>query len=1067
MRFFSRTEPKHCVRKGLLLLLFAAAFGPLLSQQSPQLVSKKITVSFLAENMLTALQKIEKAAGLEFAFNAKNIDNYTTPVVSYSDKTLQYILTDLFRNTSLTFKELNGYIIINKQVESKQLSEKKSNGTISGKIIDEETGESLSDVTIKIGNVFTISAVDGYYAVSLPAGIYEGEISSVDYGKKRITEIEVKNDQILSLNAALKRQKGQLSSVVVTASARRESINALYTQQKNNAAITDGISADIIRRTPDKNIGEVLKRVSGVAVIDNKYVVVRGLSERYNQAMLNGQVMPSTELNRKNFSFDIIPANIVENVVIYKTLTPDQSAEFGGGMVSVKTMDIPESNFLNLNAGGSVNTLTTSKNFRSLKMSGSEIWAKRANHRKLLGSFDWKNTNDVIAKYESLNKQASSFSNNWGIYESNARPSQNYAVSLGKVFNAKRENKFGLLASLNYRNTLQTQDIRMNRDGFFDGISTPDNTRYAGKRYGYTTNIAALTGVGFKNRNNSIGFQSLYLQTLDQQLVIGTGNHADPNYYMLGLYDLTTQTNLWQNQLRGEHTLGKHKWKLNWMGNYTHLDKQKPDNHNLKAELMQDSSLKSNEFNIHGVYSSGIDKGALRWWNRALEKTFNWETSLSVPFQINNIISTAKAGYAGWYKDRLFYVFNTGSLPDDLSTYPPISQAFDPATTTIFTSQFVDDFKRDATLHALYCMLDNKFGKKFRLVWGLRAEYYNLNNINAVLDSLFKEINKGRPNEQFDYTELKNRESNWNLFPSANVTFGLTPRMNLRLAYAKSIVRPDLRELSFFREYDFELGGAYTSDLVKSTIINHFDFKYEWFPGAGEIISMSLFYKDIKYPMEIYKRGDNREYYLTNNKSAKNLGLELEARKSLKFTGIPVMRNITLYGNFTVMDATVVPMKVEFNRVDPDNTLKVTPVEIPGPKEKRPQTGASNYMINAGFFYDQKPILFSLTYNYVTNRMFRAANPYPASLFERPLESLDAQLGINLFKNRGEIRFNVSNLLNSFSLVYQNNYNGLGAPEGGLRAPTKKELLYQRDSDIIDYEAKPGRTFSVSIGYRF
>jgi len=219
--------------------------------------------------------------------------------------------------------------------------------------------------------------------------------------------------------------------------------------------------------------------------------------------------------------------------------------------------------------------------------------------------------------------------------------------------------------------------------------------------------------------------------------------------------------------------------------------------------------------------------------------------------------------------------------------------------------------------------------------------------------------------------------------------------------------------------------------------------------------------------MEIYADEQSGGIYeLRNNKKAENYGLEVELRKSLSFTKVPVLRNITLYGNFTALSAYVTPMKVNYNALDPDNSLKVTPVEEISKREKRPQTGASNYIVNAGVYYDAKPASVSLVYNYITNRMFRPDIAYQFSLFERPLETLDAQVAIRFYKRRGEIKLNVSNILNRASLVYQNRYDD-SEINSNKKAPSTKELFYKSGHDVINYEAKPGRTYSTTISYRF
>jgi hypothetical protein len=791
--------------------------------------------------------------------------------------------------------------------------------------------------------------------------------------------------------------------------------------------------------------------------------------------MLNGQLMPSTELNRKQFSFDIIPSNMVDNITVYTTITPDLSAEFGGGLVEVNTRTVPVENFTTITAGSTLNDRTTGKNFLSLQTSGSEYLGKAASHRELFGRQDWLDQQAIIDYYNAHGKDGSLLNNNWGLYQRNAPASQNYQFSLGRVMPLKNNHRFGFMVSATYRNTFQTQEINMTRDGF---TGSDDIRDFTGNRYGFTTNLGGMAALGYTTDRYKLTYQALYIQNLDQQLILGKGGHSD-NGDQLGYYDLTTQTGLWQHQLKGEHLLGKKGVKLNWGGNYTWLNRLKPDNHNMRANFVTDEKVLSNDYNIGGSINGGMGGGALRWWSRAVEKNLGWNTDLAVPvaFKLGKlaIANTLKAGYAGWFKDRRFYVLNVVTDSAVITDYPTLGDAFDAAhggKTAI--SRFGDAFNKQAMLHAGYMMFDTRISNKLRLVAGMRAEFYNLNKVNVVLDSLFSTINRTRGgNNNYDYSELRNREPNWRFFPSASLTYSLTSKMNVRLAYSKSIIRPDLREVSYFREYDFELGGAYTTDVpLRSTILHHYDLRYEWYPQAGEVLSFSLFYKRMDYPMEIYKRGDLREFNLRNNRSARNKGLEVEIRKSFDFTGVPVLKHITAYGNFTMLQGDVTRMSVDYGALDPNNALKITPIEVTGKTEKRLQTGASNYLYNAGLYYTANPLSVSLSYNYVTNRMFRPSEQYPESLFERPLQLLDLQVGVKLLHQKAEIKGTISNLLNSTSIVYRNLYDGLAAPNPGSTVdqysePTSKQLLYQAGEDFLDYQARPGRNYSISFTYNF
>ncbi|MBS0027303.1 TonB-dependent receptor domain-containing protein [Chitinophaga sp. 22321] len=1066
-----RSMPCHVV----FLIVLLTTLSPLITAaQSYKRLSEKIELQLSKTNAAKVVKALQQQTPYTFIYDPEYLQQCAMNEIRFSGTPLGEVLNYIDNNAPLDIELTEDKVItVRKGAAAKPAS--RSNGRITGKVVDSKN-EPLPGVTIAVqGGQGTITNVDGTYDIALTPGTYNLTFSYVSFETRKVTEIAVKDNGLTPLNITLKSNGSRLKEVTVTGNYRKASIEGLYALQKNNAAITDGISAEQIARTPDKNIGEVLKRVSGLATLDNKYVVVRGLSERYNQAVLNGQVMPSTELNRKNFSFDIIPSNIVENITVIKTITPDRNAEFGGGLVEVNTLDIPTSNFLNIAAGASYNDKTVGKDFLSLPLSGREYGGSVSSHRKLFGTLDWKDRDDIIKKLQESGKTSLPLSNNWGITKMKAPVSPNFQASLGRVFRTGGGQQWGVVASASYRNTLATQDAILGREGFnfLERTDGTDAGLFKGQRYGFTTNMGGMLGIGYRNEKNRIGFQSLYLRTLDQQLIAGTGINERIGENTLGYFDNAMQTSLWQNQLKGEHALGNRGVKLKWTGSYLKLDRQKPDNHMMLADYKQADNAGLNDYNIQRV-TSNFSEGALRFWSRAFENNYNWDAAVSVPFKFNagkvSVENTFKGGYAGWVKDRLFFVLNTTSKFENKDqNYFPLAKAFSTENNVqTGVSQFGDNFKRkSAALHALFAMFDHKIGNKLRLVWGVRSEFYNLNRVNDRLDSTFKSL-KREPGQEYDYTAMLNREPNWRFFPSANLTYSLTPSMNVRAAYSESIIRPDLRELSVFREYDFELGGEYTGDLIKSTTIKHYDLRYEWYPGPGEIISASLFYKDLAYPMEIFKLIDANAFELRNSKSAKDYGFEIEIRKSLAFTRVPVLRNITLYGNFTYLDAKVKPMTVEAKANDPNNPLKINVLESVGEEEKRPQMGASNYMFNAGLYYDMQPVSFSLAYNKVTNRVF-VPNTYALrALMEKPLEALDAQIAVRILKNKAAVRLNVGNILNSFSIIYSNNLSAeeLAASNNG-KSPTKSQMAYQPSKDFINYKLTPGRTYSATFSYEF
>jgi len=1025
--------------------------------------AKDFKAQFPEELLSARLKKISEKSGATILFDPQLIGNTRIPSLIAKSLTVEQALERSLSGTSFIWRKTaeTSYAIIKKStnLQSKKVQGK---GVISGKIID-ENGEGIPGVNIRfIGTTLgVITDINGFYKLTIPAGTYQVEISTIGYQKQKITDVEIKDGKTTNLSTSMRPSNNQLDDVVVTASFKKASVNSLYLTQKNSAGVTNGISAEQIARTPDKNIGETLKRVSGVNVQDNKYVVVRGLGERYNGTMMNGQVMPSTELNRKQFSFDIIPTTMVDNVTIYKTLTPDKSAEFGGGLIEVNTKNIPSENSFSITIGENYNDKTTGKNFRAQKISKSSYFGSTGSDRTLLGRTDWKNGDDIRAYYTANGSDAKLFSNNWRLYNYTPLPSPNLQASLGRVINLKNNDQIGIITSISYRNTWQTSDVLSGRNGYTGNDQNDELYGFTGKRYGFTTNLGGIVGIGYTGKLLKVSLQSIYLRTYDQQLLLGTGSKDDFGQ-AVGYYDQTTQTTMLQNQLKGEKTFGSRGIKLNWLGSYTILDREKPDNHQMDANYFGSSTdspdVTTSDFSIMNAQSN-LSQGVMRSWSRSYEKNLSWDLDLTVPVKfdvLKTIVNNSlKAGYAGWSKDRLFWVITTASN-FATSDPQPLSEVFDQTlhpTSTIEINKFGDDYHKKAALHAGYMMLDSRIGDKLRLTAGVRGEYYDMNSANTLLEN-FVRIQREQNNDVTDYSDVFGLESKFNLFPSTALTYALTKQMNLRLSYAKSIIRPDLRELSYFKEYDFELGGTYqSSSPIRSTKIHNFDFRYEWYPSAGEIFSLSLFYKDLDYPMEIFGLG-NRQYELRNDLSAKNKGIELEARKSFAFTKLPVLRNFTLYANFTRLYAKVTPMTVNYvaSTTEPN---KIVVMDVAQPEVERPQAGASNYTFNAGAYYDAKPFSLSMNYNYISNRVFRASEVYKESLFETPLPSLDGQIAVNILKNKGLLKFNVSNILNESSKVYRK------------RQGDNATTLFYEKGDFIDYQSTPGRTYGISFNYNF
>ena len=314
-------------------------------------------------------------------------------------------------------------------------------GKIEGKVTDAKTGTAISGVTVSLNGEKTITAtnIEGYFVFSADAGKkYSIKLTSIGYQSKEITETEVTAGQITHVEIVLDKVSKTEEGVIVSTTSRKESSAALITYQRNAPVVAQVVSAEAIRRSPDKNTGEVLKRVPGASVQEGKYLVVRGLADRYNQAMLNGILLSSTEPDRKTFSFDILPSSMIDNIIINKSFIPELPGEWAGGLIQVNTKDVPARNFLNVQLGTGFNSQTIGKDFYDYKGSSTDFLGYDNGTRGLPANLP---TKAAFANLTQAQKTAyaSGFENVWSADKKNSSitPALNQSIAISGGFKTR------------------------------------------------------------------------------------------------------------------------------------------------------------------------------------------------------------------------------------------------------------------------------------------------------------------------------------------------------------------------------------------------------------------------------------------------------------------------------------------------------------------------------------------------------------------------------------------------------------------------------------------------------
>ena len=931
------------------------------------------------------------------------------------------------------------------------ISDTFAQGKITGKLSDKKTGETLIGVSVKVSGTTkgTTSDVEGRYTLAgLSAGTFTLEFSYVGYPTKKISDILVSAGKVTNLDVVMEESGQELQQVVITATAKQESVSGLYVQQKNAISMSSGISADVIRRSPDKNTGEVLKRVSGASVQDNKFIIVRGLSDRYNNAMINNSPLPSSEADRKTFSFDAIPSALIDNVIISKTATPDLPGDFAGGAVQIKTKDFPDLKNLQFSYSVGYNSISTFKPFYGNSRSILDFSGFGASSRAMPSSFPasrQRYVNQPIDRRVALTKQ---FNNSWGINNlGTTMPTQSIQLVYGNSFHFKNDSKLGLILSTNYRNaaTISQEERNDYNEAGATGRGIP-LFQYNDNYYNFSSTLGVLANISYIKGNHKFALKNVFNQSFEDNYLQRSGTFDIQSLQKVSQQEVTDKS-LINSVLEGEHLLSqKNKSRLNWNTSFSRITNDQPDLRRLAfVKKVTDNAEVPYQAQVPSVATPST---AGRFFSELGENVFGASVNYTLPVEIKGQNQTIKAGLLKQYKQRnvsarvLGYVINTDDFAASEALLSlPQGQLFSSAN--IAQDKFyLDDITNPANtydgsgdLNAGYLMMTNELFKKLKATWGLRVENY--------IETLDTRDNSGAVSINNNYLDI---------LPSINLSYALNDASNLRASYGRTVARAQFRELAPFSFYDFVTGTVKIGNTeLQRTTIDNIDLRYELYPSPGQLISFSVFYKHLIKPIESNilsgSTAASKSISYINAPEADVFGAELELRHNLGFinSGSVFFKNLVFTAN-----AAAIKSQVNFG-----NAVTIL--------DKRPLQGQSPYLINTGFQYSEPKsgLQANLLYNRIGRRIaivgfgqyngdtFQADYP---DIYEAPRDLIDFQLSKSIIKSKGELKLSISNLLDSDANFYQD---------------INTNKTYDSGSDQLINSVQFGRTISLGFGYKF
>ena len=906
-------------------------------------------------------------------------------------------------------------------------------GEIQGKVIEKLTGEPITGATVVIESLSgtgTATDLDGNYSLKkVASGTYTLKISYISYNTVELTDVTVEAGKTAVANAVMEEAVMGIGEVVVFAVQRMNSEVSMLTAIKSANVVMSGVSSQQITRTQDRDASEVIKRIPGISIIDNRFIISRGLSQRYNNVWVNNNAVPSSDADSRSFSFDMIPSGQIENIMIVKSPTPELPADFTGGFVKLVTKNMPNENSLQVSYGININTTTHFRDFSYAKGSATDFLGFDNGFRDLRSVVPAQRMDNGNATLVT-DVTAKGFNNDWVVHARKPFADHRFSLMINRVKKLESGGRLGVVAAFNYSYSyLAYQNMTNARFGIYNKMDDRPMYlyKYADDQYAITAKTGGMLNLNYLiNSNHRLEFRNIFnRQGRDRYTYRDGWQDISGRYEQRKEEYFYNSRGTYTGQFGGIHTLSEAD-NLDWTVGYSYADKNQPDRRQIDRQ--EDYDLYYDHFSMNSI---------IRDFNYLKEHTWSLGMNYNRVFTFGSFEPLLKAGaYADYrsrdYNTRLFlYKANLRNLPQDflyrdVATGMMLPEFF--SSDKFFISDASDrtnDYAGENLLASGYAGVNIPLGK-FNVYTGVRYENNDMsltNHVHLSMDST----------QTFDY-----RSSDF--FPSVNATYNINEKNLVRVAYGKSVNRQEFREVSPSTYYDFDLFSYVRGNRnLKQAYINNFDIRYEMYPSNGEMISFALFYKKFRNPIEwtYIDGGGTYTFTFENANGADSYGAEIDMKKSLDFIGLP---DLSLSFN-----GALIRSNVTFDKSSMEHS--------------RPMQGQSPYIVNTGLFYQHDNLNAGLLYNIIGKRIVGIGrtdnsgggtidNNVP-DMFEMPRHALDLSFSYKIGEYI-ELNAGIRNML--------------GAPFIYKQFPKFTDdngKVHEREQTTKEY--KMGQNFSIAI----
>ncbi|MGC6525329.1 MAG: TonB-dependent receptor domain-containing protein [Flavobacteriaceae bacterium] len=918
-------------------------------------------------------------------------------------------------------------------------------GKISGTIMDGEFNEPMAFANILIKNTTkgTTSDFDGKYNIDIEPGLYTVVFSYIGYQTIEISDVNVVADDDVILDVTL--NTNSLENVIITTTVRKNTESAVLDLQKKSITMLDGLSAQSIKSSGASNIASAVKNVPGVSIQGGKYVYVRGLGDRYTKSILNGVDIPGLDPDRNTVQMDIFPTNILDNIIVVKSAAAEYPADFTGGVIDVVTKDFPTKANYSISIGTGYNP---NMHFRDDYLSYTGSKTDFLGYDNGMRNLPVNRNQSIPGTFENssiLTNMTDVFNKELSAKQTNSGANFDFGFTAGNQYDVG-ENKLGYQFSLSYKNQTQFYDNRVdgtyikdeNNTSITELLGTRRSNGIEGKS---NILLSTLAGIVYKREQAKYKLNFLHIQNgestaglYNQEIAqAGGGSGFEPIKKDALLYTERSITNL---LLGGQHSFDDGDWKLDWKLSPT-LSRVYDKDHRITPLQQSDNG----EYFI----SPSAASFPIRIWRNLEEVNVVGKLDVTRKYSFKERPAKLKFGVSQTIKQRDFFIDDytftkSGTLQvqngnsDNLLSQGNIwTPETDQGTHLVYGDLFEKSNAFNAMQNVSAAYVSNEFGvtEKLKAVIGLRTE-------------LFTSIYTGQNQAGTEVFKDEKIIDKFDLFPSANLIYGLNDNTNLRLSYSRTTARPSFKEASKSQIFDPITNRLFIGNIdLDPSYINNFDVRAEFFGEESEMIAFSAFYKDFTNPIELtFYESAPDQLTPRNLGNASVVGLEFEFRKSLGFIANS-LEKLKFNINASYIESSLTMFEDEFNR-------RVNAARDGEHVEnERELQGQSPYLINTGLNYTDSEIGLQtgLFFNVQGKTLEVVGTGIVPDVYTVPFNSLNFTLNKKFGpEKKSTIDIKVSNILNS-----------------------KRKSVYESfsASDQIFTQLNPGTEFSIGYSYSF